>query len=427
MSASSIESDPEAARSLLRALRHTGISLLYQDRDLHVVWAQNVPASWSVRQYCRLDRLRIPAVHVAERVTAAKRAVLSAANPDRIEISIPECGRRALVRVLDRRRQSARTAKFAASSPRRSRSPSRSAASRPCAPCCAKSAIARRTCSPSSRASPRRPAAIRRRSTASCRAFAAACSRWPRRRIWSPRPTGAAPTFANWSSARSGATSPTPRSAIRFEGESPCLNPNAALHIGLALHELAVNSVSYGALSKPEGTITVAARLNPGPPGETALSLTWSETIGAPSDDLPDPATRERRFGSVALERVVPASLNGSASLTLPAASSNTNWSSRSQISRAIDGARGSPVRALSKSRPRSRFLLRPGQPRGMSGAKDRRGLAALAARPGFSRAEIGILTRRRAIFPTDWVHSCLHACFSGTIVRAGSFSNAEG
>ena len=45
--------------------------------------------------------------------------------------------------------------------------------------------------------------------------------------------------------------------------------------------------------------------------------MTWSEIIGAPDDGLPDAATRERRFGSVALERIVPASLNGSASLEI--------------------------------------------------------------------------------------------------------------
>ena len=37
----------ELNRSLMRALRHTGISLIYQDRSLRVVWAQNIPQSWS--------------------------------------------------------------------------------------------------------------------------------------------------------------------------------------------------------------------------------------------------------------------------------------------------------------------------------------------------------------------------------------------
>ena len=40
---------PEAALGLLRALRNTGVSVFYQDTDLQVVWAQNVPTGWSPR------------------------------------------------------------------------------------------------------------------------------------------------------------------------------------------------------------------------------------------------------------------------------------------------------------------------------------------------------------------------------------------
>ena len=83
------------------------------------------------------------------------------------------------------------------------------------------------------------------------------------------------------------------------------------MHIGLALHELAVNSVSFGALSKPEGFVTISAEMGDGP----ALNLAWQEAIRPR-----EAAIAEKRFGSVALERVVPASLNGSATLTIGAA-----------------------------------------------------------------------------------------------------------
>ena len=46
------------------------------------------------------------------------------------------------------------------------------------------------------------------------------------------------------------------------------------------------------------------------------MLLTWHERIGVPADDG-GANRREKRFGSVALERVVPASLNGSASLKI--------------------------------------------------------------------------------------------------------------
>ena len=38
---------PETAVGLLRALRNTSVSVLYQDADLRVTWAQNVPSAWS--------------------------------------------------------------------------------------------------------------------------------------------------------------------------------------------------------------------------------------------------------------------------------------------------------------------------------------------------------------------------------------------
>jgi two-component sensor histidine kinase len=100
-----------------------------------------------------------------------------------------------------------------------------------------------------------------------------------------------------------------PNTSIRLEGGKSYLDPNAALHIGLALHELAVNSVSYGALARPNGQVSIIARHTEPPP---CLSITWTEAI-----DNPDLTVGKKRFGSVALERVVPASVNGSAELAI--------------------------------------------------------------------------------------------------------------
>ncbi len=95
---------------------------------------------------------------------------------------------------------------------------------------------------------------------------------------------------------------------MRLEGERPWLTPNAALHVGLALHELVANSVSYGALSQPGGTVTLETHLEPDAAGQASLLLTWHEKIGQPAKDG-EAKLQEKRFGSVALERVVPASL----------------------------------------------------------------------------------------------------------------------
>lgn len=98
-----------------------------------------------------------------------------------------------------------------------------------------------------------------------------------------------------------------PSTNLLIVGENPYLNPNAALHVGLALHELAVNSVSYGALSSPEGQI----RIEVNPRAEGGMELVWSEPFVRP-----DTAIERKRFGTVALERVVPASLNSTARLS---------------------------------------------------------------------------------------------------------------
>jgi two-component sensor histidine kinase len=96
---------------------------------------------------------------------------------------------------------------------------------------------------------------------------------------------------------------------IRLSGANPYLNPNAALHVGLALHELAVNSVSYGALSQPDGYVSIDISPAASAPAG-AMELLWRETMPASA------ASRDRKkFGTVALERVVPASLNSTAAL----------------------------------------------------------------------------------------------------------------
>lgn len=54
------------------------------------------------------------------------------------------------------------------------------------------------------------------------------------------------------------------------------LSPRAAEVIGMALHELATNSLKYGALSVKGGQVAVTGEVT----DETALTLTWSESGG---------------------------------------------------------------------------------------------------------------------------------------------------
>lgn len=95
------------------------------------------------------------------------------------------------------------------------------------------------------------------------------------------------------------------------DGVDVYLNPNAALHIGLALHELVVNSMSHGALAKPHGRVQLTTSLTRNGDGDQSLTLVWRErTAAAGMND-------EKRFGSVALERVVPVSLDGKATFRI--------------------------------------------------------------------------------------------------------------
>lgn len=79
-------------------------------------------------------------------------------------------------------------------------------------------------------------------------------------------------------------------------GPEVILEPQLAVHLGLALHELGVNSVKYGALSVPEGQLTVSWTLvKSGTVSE--LTLDWIESGGPP---VVPPASRG--FGTTLIE-----------------------------------------------------------------------------------------------------------------------------
>lgn len=78
---------------------------------------------------------------------------------------------------------------------------------------------------------------------------------------------------------------------------SPTLTPRATMTtFVLFLHELATNSVKYGALSTDDSNVTVRWTMN----GEV-LNLTWIETGGPPISSAPE----RRGFGSEMVDRIV--------------------------------------------------------------------------------------------------------------------------
>jgi PAS domain S-box-containing protein len=95
-----------------------------------------------------------------------------------------------------------------------------------------------------------------------------------------------------------------------LDGPPMVLPPGTAQPLAMAVHELATNASKHGALSRPEGRLSVSWRLEHGTP--RVLRLRWTETGGPP---LAGPPTR-RGFGSRVLQGTVQGQLGGTVSLT---------------------------------------------------------------------------------------------------------------
>jgi two-component sensor histidine kinase len=100
--------------------------------------------------------------------------------------------------------------------------------------------------------------------------------------------------------------------ATSLGGDNPVLGPNAALHIGLAIHELAANALLHGApVAEQRGAIRLTASLLP--PPENMLVLEWREQRRSQH------GANVPRFGTVVLERIVPLAVHGTATYEITA------------------------------------------------------------------------------------------------------------
>ncbi|MFZ2007280.1 MAG: MEDS domain-containing protein [Stellaceae bacterium] len=93
---------------------------------------------------------------------------------------------------------------------------------------------------------------------------------------------------------------------LKLSGTAIDVSPRHALSLSLALHELATNAAKYGALSCPEGRVSVQWGLRDG-----MLHLDWEESSGPPVA----PPTK-KGFGSRLLEELVIRDLEGDTKLT---------------------------------------------------------------------------------------------------------------
>jgi two-component sensor histidine kinase len=96
---------------------------------------------------------------------------------------------------------------------------------------------------------------------------------------------------------------------ISIDGRNIYLRPKQALALTSGIHELATNSVKYGALSTPAGQVEISWTI-PETGHDAAVRLTWLERGG------PGVARLERRgFGTRFVEQVLPAELDGRVTL----------------------------------------------------------------------------------------------------------------
>jgi PAS domain S-box-containing protein len=84
---------------------------------------------------------------------------------------------------------------------------------------------------------------------------------------------------------------------VSIEGPAIALKPEAAQNLGLALHELAVNAAKFGALSVPNGRVSITwSQRDHG--DDNSVELDWHEQLG------PRVKVRRRKgFGSMVIER----------------------------------------------------------------------------------------------------------------------------
>ena len=97
------------------------------------------------------------------------------------------------------------------------------------------------------------------------------------------------------------------RNNVSVTGDRVWLKPRGALALGMAVHELVTNAVKYGALSVPDGKITIHWDIGPTHDGER-LVWVWNERDG-PAIEQPD----RHGFGLSMIERSVRHELKGEA------------------------------------------------------------------------------------------------------------------
>lgn len=102
----------------------------------------------------------------------------------------------------------------------------------------------------------------------------------------------------------------TSENAFEVEGPGVQLSPRAAEVVALAIHELATNSIKYGALTDPAGKLRISWYLEPGQDADW-LHLAWTESSSVIA------SRGKRGLGTELIEARVPYELHGKGSLDI--------------------------------------------------------------------------------------------------------------
>ena len=112
-------------------------------------------------------------------------------------------------------------------------------------------------------------------------------------------------SLADTVTASVNATAGANSNRVLVEGPDVLLEPQTAVSVAMAIHELCTNAIKYGALSNESGGIAIRWQLGTGD-GGPVIHLEWVESGGP---HVPPPATRG--FGSRMIERGLSAELRG--------------------------------------------------------------------------------------------------------------------
>lgn len=100
-------------------------------------------------------------------------------------------------------------------------------------------------------------------------------------------------------------------SRVELTGPRIELAPDAVTSLGMVAHELATNSLKYGALSNDSGKIEIVWDVTTGSDGQGAFVMRWNERGGPPVEP-----PRRQGFGTRAVERMLAKDIKASAQLS---------------------------------------------------------------------------------------------------------------